>query len=190
MLSVNLSTIEIPRPRRSTEIWYHARMDAKVRRADLPDKTALAKLRALLWPRMKPDENFAEIERFLTSGASHSLPTAVFVVPDGNGGLSGFIEASLRSHADGCDPARPVGFIEGWFVCESSRNQGIGKQLMHAAEEWAWSQGCKEMASDVLIDNPGSQRAHEAAGFEVVDRCVHFRKDLREPSAPVGQASI
>jgi len=34
------------------------------------------------------------------------------------------------------------------------------------------------MASDALIDNDGSQRAHGALGFEVVDRCVHFRKQL------------
>jgi aminoglycoside 6'-N-acetyltransferase I len=33
------------------------------------------------------------------------------------------------------------------------------------------------MASDALIDNDGSQPAHEALGFEVVDRCVHFRKE-------------
>jgi hypothetical protein len=33
------------------------------------------------------------------------------------------------------------------------------------------------MASDALIDNE-AHRAHEALGFEVVDRCVHFRKEL------------
>jgi len=35
-----------------------------------------------------------------------------------------------------------------------------------------------EMASDALIDNELSQRAHEALGYEVVDRCVHYRKRL------------
>jgi hypothetical protein len=34
------------------------------------------------------------------------------------------------------------------------------------------------MASDALIDNDGSQRAHAALGFEVVDQCVHLRKAL------------
>jgi aminoglycoside 6'-N-acetyltransferase I len=34
------------------------------------------------------------------------------------------------------------------------------------------------MASDALIDNIPSQRAHEALGYQVVDRCVHFRKLL------------
>ena len=37
-----------------------------------------------------------------------------------------------------------------------------------------------ELASDTWIDNEKSQRAHEALGFEVVDRCVNYRKVLRE----------
>jgi aminoglycoside 6'-N-acetyltransferase I len=49
---------------------------------------------------------------------------------------------------------------------------------MHAAEDWARSQGCYEVASDTWIDHESSQRAHEALGFEVVDRCVPFRKGL------------
>jgi aminoglycoside 6'-N-acetyltransferase I len=92
--------------------------------------------------------------------------------------LIGFLEVGLRSHADGCNPLKPVGYVEGWFVREAFRNQGAGRELMRAAEGWARAQGCVEIASDVLIDNPGSQRAHSALGFEVVDRCVHFRKTL------------
>jgi aminoglycoside 6'-N-acetyltransferase I len=49
---------------------------------------------------------------------------------------------------------------------------------MQAAEDWARKLKCMEMASDVLIDNDGSQRAHAALGYEVVDRCVHYRKTL------------
>jgi len=35
-----------------------------------------------------------------------------------------------------------------------------------------------EMASDTWIDHEESQLAHAALGFDVVDRCVHFRKQL------------
>ncbi len=102
----------------------------------------------------------------------------ILVSEDENGALIGFLEVGLRSHADGCDPARPVGFVEGWFVQEEFRNRGIGRELMRSAENWTRAQGCVEMASDALIDNEGSQRAHAALGFDVVDRCVHFRKGL------------
>jgi aminoglycoside 6'-N-acetyltransferase I len=102
----------------------------------------------------------------------------ILVSHDENGTLVGFLEAGLRSHADGCDPARPVGFVEGWFVQEKFRNRGVGGSLMRCAEDWARTQGCLEMASDTLIDNEESQSAHKSLGFEVVDRCVNFRKAL------------
>jgi aminoglycoside 6'-N-acetyltransferase I len=34
------------------------------------------------------------------------------------------------------------------------------------------------MASDTWIDDETSIDAHQALGFEIVDRCVHFRKPL------------
>jgi len=40
-----------------------------------------------------------------------------------NQSLVGFLEVGLRSHADGCDPAQPVGYVEGWFVAPDHRGQ-------------------------------------------------------------------
>ena len=109
---------------------------------------------------------------------SGTLPAAVFVAEAEDGRIIGFLEVGLRSHADGCDPAQPVGFVEGWFVLEASRNQGVGRALMRAAENWARQRGAIEMASDSWITQEDSHRAHEALGFNVVDRCVLFRKSL------------
>jgi aminoglycoside 6'-N-acetyltransferase I len=92
--------------------------------------------------------------------------------------LVGFVEVDLRSHADGCNPSQPVGYIEGWYVAEAHSHRGIGKKLLEKAEDWARSHKCAEIASDAVIDNEVSQRAHEALGYEVVDRCVHYRKRL------------
>jgi aminoglycoside 6'-N-acetyltransferase I len=103
---------------------------------------------------------------------------AILVSQDEDGALTGFLEVGLRSHADGCDIARTVGFVEGWFVHDASRKQGIGRALMQSAEAWARKQGSLEMASDTWIDDERSQLAHQALGFAVVDRCVHFRKQL------------
>ena len=104
----------------------------------------------------------------------------VLIVAEVDGDVVGFIEVGLRSHADGCDERYPVGFIEGWYVHPESQRRGIGRALVAAAEVWARSQGARELASDTWIDNAPSQLAHEALGFEVVDRCVHFRKSLEE----------
>ena len=103
---------------------------------------------------------------------------AVFVAETLEGVLAGFLEVSLRSHADGCDPKQPVGFVEGWLVAENHRGRGVGRQLLSAAEEWARGNGCLEMASDARMDNALSQQGHASLGFEVVDRCVHYRKAL------------
>jgi aminoglycoside 6'-N-acetyltransferase I len=149
-----------------------------IRRAQGLDRNELAKMRALLWPDASLEDHRKELDALLSDGRTGTLPMAILVSHDQDGALIGFLEVGLRSHADGCDPARPVGFVEGWFVQEEFRNRGIGRELMRTAEDWARSQGCLEMASDTWIDNEGSQRAHEALGFEVVDRCVHFRKVL------------
>jgi len=107
-----------------------------------------------------------------------TMPLTIFVAEESAGILVGFLEVDLRSHADGCNPSQPVAYIEGWYVAEDHRHRGIGRKLLAKAEDWARSHRCVEMASDAIIDNELSQRAHEALGYEVVDRCVHYRKKL------------
>lgn len=149
-----------------------------VRPARPSDQKAIAEMQGLLWPVTSVDDNEKEIASLLSSGVYGTLPGTILVAVFEDHATVGFVEVSLRSHADGCDPAHPVGFIEGWFVAESFRKRGVGTQLIGSAEEWARAQGCVEMASDSLIDNEPSQRAHIALGFEIVDRCVNFRKRL------------
>ena len=153
------------------------RDQVRIRAAESGDCAELARLRAMLWPEASAAEHRRELEQVLT-GAAGPMPTAIFVAEWENEGLVGFLETGLRSHADGCDPSQAVGFIEGWYVREDYRRQGIGKSLVTAAEEWARGQGCREMASDTLIENRSSQKAHQALGYAVVDRCVHYRKTL------------
>lgn len=149
-----------------------------IRPAQPKDFLQLAGMRASLWPDASFSEHFSELEAGMIHTGQPGFPVVVLVAEEAPGTLIGFLEAGLRSHADGCDSARPVGFVEGWFVTEEDRRKGVGRALMHAAEEWARAHGCREMASDTLIDNAESERAHTALGFEVVDRCIHFRKAL------------
>jgi len=149
-----------------------------VRLAGEGDRGRVVALRVLLWPESSIEEESLQVQTLLSSGVSGMLPAAIFVAEDGDGALIGFLEVGLRSHADGCDTARAVGFVEGWFVDPAHRARGVGRALMRAAEAWARARGCAEMASDALIDNQASQRAHQSLGFAAVDRCVHFRKAL------------
>jgi len=74
-------------------------------------------------------------------------------------------------------PARLASWKAG-LLRRHLETRGVGRELMRSAEDWARALGARDMASDALIDNDGSQRAHAALGFEVVDPCVHFRKAL------------
>jgi len=158
-------------------------MAASIRLAQFADRDDVVEMRTLLWPESSHEEQAQEFDAWLGRGGAGmlpaaTLPAAILVSQDGDGTLTGFLEVSLRSHADGCDIERPVGYVEGWFVREAFRGRGIGAELMRASEDWARGLGCVEMASDALIDNEASQNAHQALGFVEVDRCVHFRKNL------------
>ena len=152
--------------------------ESRIRRAALLDHEQLVVFFVALWPKASAAEHARELTEILEGRPVTTLPLIILVAETGDGKLAGFLEADLRSHADGCEPSRPVGYVEGWYVAEDHRKKGIGKQLLAAAEDWARSHGCREIASDTWIDNDVSQRVHETLGYEVVDRCVHYRKTL------------
>jgi aminoglycoside 6'-N-acetyltransferase I len=152
--------------------------DIYIRLAQLSDRDQLVRMREALWPKTPAEEHARELTDILEGKPVTTLPLIILVAGASDRGLAGFLEVDLRSHADGCNPSRPVGYVEGWYVAENHRHRGIGRRLLAAAEAWARSQGCVEMASDTWVDNDVSQCVHEALGYEVVDRCVHYRKTL------------
>ena len=153
------------------------------------DAGDIASLSFRLWPHGTIEEHREEIEALLAGRPQSTLPLVIFVAEaDGGGGVIAFLEVGLRSHADGCDPSRPVGFVEGWYVAPEHRGRGVGRALMERAEAWAVEQGCVELGSDTWIDNPESVSAHVALGFEVVDRCVNMRKPLVNAAVQAGAA--
>lgn len=152
--------------------------DICIRLAQLSDRQQLVRFREALWPQSSAEEHARELTLILEGRLPLTMPLIILVAETGARTLAGFLEIDLRSHADGCNPSRPVAYIEGWYVAENHRHRGIARKLLAVAEDWARSQGCVEMASDTWIDNEVSQRVHEALGYEVVDRCVHYRKTL------------
>jgi aminoglycoside 6'-N-acetyltransferase I len=142
--------------------------------SDLPVVTRLC---VALWPDAPAVEHEEHAAAILAGTPPSTLPLTLLVAEEA-GEVVGFIEVGLRSHADGCDTRYPVGFIEGWYVDETHRGRAIGRALMTAAEGWSRAQGAREIASDTWGDSVPSQNAHLALGFEVVDRCVNFRKSL------------
>jgi aminoglycoside 6'-N-acetyltransferase I len=90
----------------------------------------------------------------------------------------GFIEGSIRSDYVNGTETTPVGFVEGVYVAPGWRRRGVARQLFAAIADWARARGCRELASDALLENEASQRAHRALGFRETDRVVYFAKTL------------
>lgn len=129
------------------------------------------RMRQTLWPGCPPNQHTQEMKAILADCENQ----AVFGIPHPDGGLCGFLEASLRKYAEGCMTS-PVGYIEGLYVDPDFQRRGAGRSLVQRAEDWARQKGCREMASDCLIDNPISLAAHLALGYQEVERAIHFRK--------------
>jgi aminoglycoside 6'-N-acetyltransferase I len=146
-----------------------------IRRVRTEDDSEWLRMRDALWPGLPDAHHRHEMAGYLGDEVTH----AVFVVDRGGGRLGGFLEASTRAGADGCETS-PVGYIEGWYVDADLRRSGWGGALVTAAEDWARGRGYAEMASDCVIENVVSFRAHTALGYREVERLVHFRKPLNE----------
>lgn len=143
-----------------------------IRRISDDDIDQWLRMRSLLWPGHPEQGHLQEMAELAADPLS-----AVFAAVRPDGSLGGFLEASQRKYADGCETS-PVGYIEGWYIDHDLRQQGVGRLLVQAAEEWARGLGLKEMASDCLIDNLESYAAHTALGYQEVERQVHFKKGL------------
>jgi aminoglycoside 6'-N-acetyltransferase I len=131
------------------------------------------RMRRALWPEIAREDEEADAAAWL------ARPDAIVLVAarPGDTGLAGFAELGTRPYADGCDTS-PVAYLEGWYVDADVRRRGVGGALVRAGEAWARERGCRELASDALLENIVSQTAHEALGFAEVERAVHYRKDL------------
>jgi aminoglycoside 6'-N-acetyltransferase I len=141
-----------------------------VRHAEAADLEEWLSMRAAPWAECRREEHLAKMRDYI-SGAC----LAAFVA--GHEHLEGFIETSLRPLAKAC-ATDAVGYIEGIDDRPGCRRRGTRRALMAAAEEWAISRGCTEMASDCLLDNSDSERFHRKVGYSVVERLIHFRRSL------------
>jgi aminoglycoside 6'-N-acetyltransferase I len=149
----------------------------KIRSVNPFEATEWLRMRMALWPDSNPDEEASVIAHFLAVPPRPLLPAlhAAFVCPRPDTGLCGLVEVSIHSTAPGCKTDR-IGYLEAWYVDPDWRGKGVGRALIERAEAWAKKKGCLEMASDTTPSYPLSPAAHEALGYQEVER--YFRKDL------------
>lgn len=146
--------------------------DPHVRKATMQDLNEVTRMGVLLWP----DNEFEELKDEFRVQMS-ARDQAVLVYEQRNE-LIGFAHCSLRhDYVESCETS-PVGFLEGIFVHESHRHQGIAKALVQACEVWAKQQGCSEFASDCELHNQDSLEFHLKIGFTEANRVICFTKKI------------
>ncbi len=147
---------------------------AFIERCSSLDQPGWLPMRMALWPDATADEHrgymaisLAQPERFLQ-----------LMMYDEKRQPIGFIEGSIRSDYVNGTETSPVGFVEGVYVVPALRRHGVARRLFDAIGDWAKARGCRELASDALLENESSQRAHRALGFKETERVVYFSKTL------------
>lgn len=144
-------------------------MIIKAERKDLPEAAGLA---VLLWESHSVSELETLFENLLTNGKTAFFLKFLNDVP------VGFAQCQLRyDYVEGTSSA-PVGYLEGLFVKEEYRKQGIGKELLDACEKWAKEKGCREFASDCELENTGSFAFHLNVGFKEANKIICFVKKI------------
>lgn len=123
------------------------------------------------------DESVEEMDRSLKN-IFQSPREAGFLAKDDRDKAIGFMNLSLRSdYVPGANQS-PVAYIEGIYVKDEYRKQGVGKELIQYAQKWAVERGCVELASDALLENTASYEFHTKVGFQEVERVVTFIKKV------------
>lgn len=136
--------------------------------------TSWRQMRQALWPEMTREENISETESMLAEESRFFLRVAL----NAQDRAAGFAEAALRTDSvNGCATS-PVVFLEGIYVVPEFRRRGVARTLVLAVEEWGRKIGCREFASDALLENTASHSMHRGLGFEETERVVYFRKEI------------
>ena len=97
-----------------------------IRKAEIQDLGALAALACRLWPDHRVDEMEAAYAPMVSN------PDAAFFLAFSEDTAVGFAQCQLRfDYVEGTGSS-PVGYLEGIYVAEGFRKQGISKVLLAA----------------------------------------------------------
>lgn len=131
-------------------------------------------MRQALWPDTDRGEHLPEMDAQLADPRRYGQ----FIAYSATGEPAGFAEVSLRSDYVNGTSSSPVAFLEGIYVVPDARRHGVARLLLAEVDQWARSAGCRELASDALLENQTSHAMHLALGFVETERVVYYRKSL------------
>ena len=155
-------------------------MDIEIRPAVADDADAmLAILPRLATPDLPPSRNpedlwMSDAER-LKQWRDGDVEHVRIQVATADGTVAGLAMVSLRPEPLTGDPSA---HLEALAVADGYEGLGIGRRLIHAAEQDAARQGAKSMTLHVLTENERARALYERAGFDT--ELVRYIKPLDE----------
>lgn len=143
-----------------------------IQKATMNDLSVLADLACQLWPDHTVEEMHSEYADIIAK------PDVAFFLAYAEETAIGFAQCQLRyDYVEGTDSPQ-VGYLEGIYVADGYRKQGVARELLSACESWAKTKGCTEFGSDCELDNVQSLQFHLNVGFEEANRIICFTKKL------------
>ncbi|MGD6814077.1 aminoglycoside 6'-N-acetyltransferase [Sutcliffiella horikoshii] len=126
-----------------------------------------------LWPESTEEELHESFREIMASNRDKVLFYRI-----GNEFVS-FIHLSIRvDYVEGTESS-PTGYIEGVYVKPEFRRKGYSAKLVEVGEEWLKKNGCKQIGSDIHLDNHVSYDFHIGMGFKESSRLIAFIKNIK-----------
>jgi len=123
-------------------------------------------------PDLSRKELLAENEQMLSD-----ITQIFFLAFDGEKAV-GVTHGSLRrEYVNGANDELK-GYLEAIYVLPEYRKNGIAAELDRIIGRWVARNGCREMASDCLLENTNSYNFHRKIGYEETERNIFFLKAL------------
>jgi ribosomal protein S18 acetylase RimI-like enzyme len=98
-------------------------------------------------------------------GLQHAGADAITIVAELDERIAGFIDARLDRSPDPMHRDLAYCHIIDIAVAESHRHQGIGTQLMRAAENWGREQGATLASLEYLVGNTRAAASYQRIGY-------------------------
>lgn len=143
-------------------------MPVTLRRATEADHEALRALDDRLiaeasLPGITRDDFIRFQRRFTDAALADTNPDSRLIVAcDGEDSIQGYIHLQ-PIHDEVLD--RAIGYVSIIAVSENASGQGIGRQLMQAAEDWAREMSYPALVLDVFASNESARQFYVRQGF-------------------------
>jgi aminoglycoside 6'-N-acetyltransferase I len=146
--------------------------DFEIERLSLTNLLSLTEMSVELWPESNFEEELASWKKIITNSDNYCA------LAKSSTQYAGFIHIAIRNdYVEGADSGKTA-YLEGIFVNPEYRSKGIASLLFLHGEQWAKSNGLKQLASDTEIINEISQWFHKKIGFDEVNRIVCYLKNI------------